>query len=271
MFLAIDIGNTNIVLGVKHYSQPSEMPNLEIPFSACFRLATSIDRTLDEYRALIFSFFQQEGLEARKVAGIGICCVVPPLEKVFVDLCKDLFKKEALCVGPGVKTGMPILYDNPKEVGADRIANAVAAFYRFKKSCIVVDFGTATTFDFVTADGQYAGGLIAPGLGISAKALFQNTSKLPRVDILKPDEVLGRNTVGSIQSGLYYSSLGAIDRIVEEILKEVKLPKTKVIVIATGGLAGLLFGESKVMDEMIPNLTLEGLEIAFALNRGRKG
>lgn len=271
MFLAIDIGNTNIVLGVKRDAKPNEMPNLDISFSSCFRLGTAIDRTLDEYRALIFSFFQQEGLDPLKVSGIGICCVVPPLEKVFVDLCRNLFKKEAMCVGPGVKTGMPILYDNPKEVGADRIANAVAAYHRFKKSCIIVDFGTATTFDFVTADGEYAGGLIAPGLGISAKALFQNTSKLPRVDILKPEHVLGRNTVGSIQSGLYYGSLGAIDRIVEEILREVNLPKTKVKVIATGGLAGLLFGESKVIDEMIPNLTLEGLEIAFALNRGRKG
>lgn len=271
MFLAIDIGNTNIVLGVKVYSQPSDMPSLNTPFSSCFRMSTSIDRTVDEYRALIFSFFQQQGFDPRAVTGIGICCVVPPLEKMFVDLCRDLFQKEAMCVGPGVKTGMPILYDNPKEVGADRIANAVAAYFRFKKSCIVVDFGTATTFDFVTEDGEYAGGLIAPGLGISAKALFQNTSKLPRVDIQKPEMVLGRNTVGSIQSGLYYGSLGAIDRIVDEILNEVKLPRSKVVVVATGGLAGLLFSKSKAMDEMIPNLTLEGLEIAFALNRGRKG
>lgn len=260
MLLAVDIGNTNIVLGliegddIRHY----------------WRLGTSYERTGDEYATLIDSLFRQAGLPLSSIAGIAMSCVVPPIQHLFSELLENLFKLQPVVVGPGTKTGMAILYDNPKEVGADRIVNAVAAFQRFKKPCVVVDFGTATTFDVVSADGKYGGGVIAPGIAISAEALFQRASKLPRVDLIAPDRVIGRNTVGSMQSGLYYGYLGLVDRIVEEILREAKLTTVETAIIATGGLAPLLVPASKTIQGVYPHLTLEGLNIIFALNQDKR-
>ena len=209
MLLVIDVGNTNTVLGLYSGNEPVRT----------FRIRTVKDRTVDELGILVQSLFEHAKLPPTVEAAI-VACVVPDMQPAFLEMCRRYFGLEALVVGPGIRTGMPILADNPREVGADRIVNSVAAYARVQDACVVVDFGTATTFDCVSARGEYLGGVIAPGLRISAEALFQRASKLPRVNIERPRRIIGRNTIHSMQSGLFYGYVGLVDGVVEGILGE---------------------------------------------------
>src|ERR1700690_3591739 len=204
------------------------------------------------------------GLESSGIHGIVISSVVPPLDPVLRQVCERYFNLRPLYIEPGIKTGMPVHYDNPAEVGADRIVNGVAAFEKYGGPCVIVDFGTATTFDCVSLKGEYLGGIICPGIGISADALFQRTARLPRVEIRKPARVIGTNTVNSLQSGLYYGYLGLIDGILERLIAELG---ENVVIVATGGLAPLMGGGSKYIREIDDLLTLEGLRIIYERNQ----
>lgn len=254
MLLALDIGNTNTVIGVfegkallKHW-----------------RLSSRREGTRDEYAMLIKGLFDFAGLDFQRVSAVIISCVVPPLQGPLEEMARHYFGVEPMVVGPGIKTGMPILYESPRDVGADRIANAVAAFEAYGGPCIVVDFGTATTFDAISARGEYLGGAICPGIAISAEALFQHAAKLPRVDIVQPKAIIGRNTVGSMQAGLFYGYLGLVEGVVARMRVELGGRAT---VIATGGLAQLLLTESTAVDHVDPLLTLTGLRILFERNQ----
>src|SRR6202142_3999864 len=248
MLFVLDVGNTNTVLGVFARAgkgipagDSDGAPRYE-RLVANWRVATRQGSTVDEYGVLFRNLFSMASLEAAGIHGIVISSVVPPLDPVLRQVCERYFSTKPLLIEPGVKTGMPVHYDNPAEVGADRIVNAVAAFEKYGGPCVIVDFGTATTFDCVSPKGEYLGGAICPGIGISADALFERTARLPRVDIRKPAQIIGSNTVGSLQSGLYYGYLGLVDGILELLVKELG-NETKVI--ATGGLASLFGTGSK--------------------------
>jgi type III pantothenate kinase len=222
---------------------------------------------VDEYGVLFRNLFAMERIEVKGIGGIVISSVVPPVDSTLRQVCERYFNTKPLFIEPGVKTGMPVLYDNPAEVGADRIVNSVAAFEKFGGPCIVVDFGTATTFDCVSAKGEYQGGVICPGIGISADALFEKTARLPRVDIRKPARVVGSTTVTSLQSGLYYGYLGLVDGILERLLGEMG---KEAAVVATGGLAGLIGTGSKYIKHVDDLLTLDGLRIIWERNTNAK-
>src|SRR3954469_8098616 len=235
MLFVLDVGNSNTVLG--RYAASAGDANAYDRLVAHWRVATNKTQTVDEYGVLFRNLFALSDIEVKAVRGIVISSVVPPIDTTLREVCERYFNTKPLFIEPGVKTGMPVHYDNPAEVGADRIVNGVAAFEKFGGPCIVVDFGTATTFDCVSAKGEYQGGVICPGIGISADALFNKTARLPRVAIRKPARVIGSTTVGSLQSGLYYGYLGLVDGVLERLLPEIG---GAVKVIATGGLASLL-------------------------------
>ena len=259
MLLVLDVGNTNTVLGVFDIS-PGESARL----IAHWRVSTTKTQTVDEYGVLFRNLFAMNRLEFTAVKGTVISSVVPPLDSILREVCERYFQSRPLFIEPGVKTGMPVHYDNPAEVGADRIVNSVAAFENYGGPCIIVDFGTATTFDVVSKKGEYLGGVITPGIGISADALFSRTARLPRVDVRKPPRVLATNTVNSVQSGLYYGYLGLIDGILERLMHELG---GDVKVVATGGLAPLMGEGSKYIEKVDDLLTLEGLRIIYERNQ----
>ena len=263
MLLVVDVGNTNTVLGVFGPKADVAGPGRYGTLMAHWRVSTNKSQTVDEYGVLFRNLFAMNGIEVSAVQGIVISSVVPPLDSTLREVCERYFQLKPLFIEPGVKTGMPVHYDNPAEVGADRIVNSVAAFEKFGGPCIIVDFGTATTFDVVSPKGEYLGGVITPGIGISADALFEHTARLPRVDIRKPPGVIATNTVNSLQAGLYYGYLGLIDGILERLIAELG---GDVKVVATGGLATLMGGGSKYIREVDDLLTLEGLRIIYERN-----
>jgi type III pantothenate kinase len=250
MLLTIDVGNTNTVLGL--YEGPKLMHH--------FRIQSERGRTEDETHVLLATLLNVVGLEVEDVDCSILASVVPPLTDRVVRAVRRTFGHESVVVGPGIKTGMPILYENPKEVGADRIVNAIAAYERVHGGVIVVDFGTATTFDCVSNRGEYLGGVIAPGISLSAEALFARTARLPKIEIIKPPHALGRNTVQSMQSGLVYGYASMVDGMVLRLQAEMGYPTA---VLATGGEARLIETESKAIQEVDEHLTLEGLRILY--------
>lgn len=255
LLLAVDVGNTGTDLGVFRGEQ----------LAARWSLSTERGRTTDEYGVTLQSLFAARGLQVSDIQGMAVACVVPPLDSILEAVARKYVGVEPLFVAPGIKTGMPILVDNPNEVGADRIVNGVAAFARFQKASIVADFGTATTFDAVSSRGEYLGGAIAPGVKVAAQSLFEATAKLPRIDLRRPDKAIGKSTIASMQSGIVFGYLGLVREILERIREEMGGHPA---VVATGGLTALLQPDlSRYVDEIDPDLTLNGLRILYERNR----
>lgn len=254
LLLTIDAGNTNTVLGLH---QGAELKNH-------WRLTTRREQTADEYEILVRNLLASAGLSPADVVGVCLASVVPPLTPVLVALCRQYLGQEPLVIEPGVRTGMPILYEPPGDVGADRIVNGVAAFAAYGGPVIVVDFGTATTFDVVSKKGEYVGGVICPGVGISADALFQRAARLPRVDVKNPGRVIGRSTVASMQAGLYFGYAAMVEGLIVRIKAELAEP---VRVVATGGLAETLAGDIPSIEAVDGVLTLTGLRLIWERNR----
>ncbi|HZU84689.1 MAG TPA: type III pantothenate kinase [Polyangiaceae bacterium] len=254
MLLTIDVGNTNIVYGLFEGERLAHQ----------FRVESARGRTADEYAVQLRALLEMDSVDRSSIDAAIIACVVPSLTEPMVRLVKRTFGHDAMIVGPGIRTGMAILIENPREVGADRIADAVAGFERAKGGVIVVDFGTSTNFDCVTPKGEYLGGVLAPGLQISADALFARAAKLPRVEIARPQRVVGRNTIHAMQSGIVYGYVGLVDGLVERLRAELGYPCA---VIATGGLASLIAPLSKTIGDVDEVLTLSGLRILHERNR----
>lgn len=254
MLLAIDIGNTNVVLGV--FDKERLVEN--------WRVGTNTQITPDEYAMIFKDLFGFAGIEFKQITGAILSSVVPPLLPVMIEMSKKYFRLDPTVVTYELKTGIKIRSDNPKEVGADRIVNAAAAYKLYGGPIIIVDFGTATTFCAVTKEGEYLGGAIAPGVKISAEALFQRASKLPRVELAKPAKVIGTDTISAMQAGIIYGYAGLVDGIVERMKRELS---KNAKVVATGGLAELVSPETKTIQEINPHLTLEGLRLLYEINR----
>jgi type III pantothenate kinase len=258
MLLALDVGNTNTVLGIYRLDGPR--PEL----AAHWRVTTHRAQTVDEYGVFFVNLFEMHGMAPSQVHHIIIASVVPPVDSTLRRMCEEYFHVEPVFVEPGIKTGMKMLIDNPTELGADRLCDCVAALELYGGPCIVVDFGTATKFEVISERGEYLGGAIAPGLGLSADALFSHAAKLSRVEIKRPPKVVGTNTVGHLQSGLYFGYIGLVDGILERILAETS---GKPRIVATGGLARMIAADSRFIQEINEMLTLEGLRILYERNR----
>jgi type III pantothenate kinase len=252
--LCIDIGNTNVVMGLYEGGK----------LGTHWRVATEHRKMADEYAMLLLNLFERSDQLPDTVTGVIISSVVPPLTGIFTKLSERYFGQTPLVVEAGTKTGVRIRYDNPDEVGADRIVNAVAAYHQHGGPACVVDFGTATTFDALSSGGDYLGGAIAPGIGISAEALFQRTAKLPRIDLVRPPAVIGKNTSQSMQSGMLFGYVGLVEGLVARFRAELG---SEMVVIATGGLATLISAETNVIDTVEPWLTLEGLRLIWEMNQ----
>ena len=257
MLLAVDIGNTNIVFGLFDGEE----------LKTHWRIRTERNRTTDEYWVLVNEFLRLNEIGPASIHNIVISCVVPPLIPVFEELSRKYLKNDPLVVGPGIKTGIPILYNNPTEVGADRIVNAIAGFEKYGGPLIIVDFGTATTFDAVSEKGEYMGGAIFPGLQISLEALYKSTAKLSPVDIVLPEHVIGKSTKESIQSGTVFGFVGVIESIVSKMQNEIGKPAQ---VIGTGGVLPVIQKQVKIIKTVDPFLTLEGLRILYQRNRSTR-
>jgi type III pantothenate kinase len=254
MLLAIDIGNTNITFGV------FEGEDLR----TTWRIASSVNQMADEYAAVLLNLMGHEGLNASDINEVALCSVVPPLTTTFVELSQRYFNTTPLVVGAGIKTKVRIRMDNPREVGADRIADAVAAHHLYSGPLIIIDLGTATTFGIVSKEGDYIGGIIATGIATAAEALFTRTAQLPRVELTSPKHVIGSNTVTAMQSGIVYGYASLVEGMLERIEKELG---EKATVIATGGYAQLIANETTVIDEVNPDLTLIGLKLIYQMNK----
>jgi type III pantothenate kinase len=253
VILVVDVGNTNIVLGL--YEGEALQRH--------WRISTNRSATADEYGILLTSLCQHANIRMEQIENVVLSCVVPPLMNVLERLCIEYIGKEPMVVGPGIKTGLNIRYENPKDVGADRIVNAVAGIEKYGAPLILVDFGTATTFDYIDETGAYLGGAIVPGIGIAAEALYQRAAKLPRIELARPRVVVGRNTVSAMQAGIIFGYAGQVDGIVRRIIKEYPgNPR----VIATGGLAELIAAESETIELVDPLLTLDGLRFVYEKN-----
>ncbi len=261
LLLAVDVGNTNVVLGIYDLSKGPDSPLV-----CSWRLATSRERTADEYGVSALALMRHQGIEAGQIKHVAISCVVPPLHPILMSLAKNYFGVDAFYIEPGVKTGVKVLIDNPAELGADRLVNAVAGIEKYGAPLIVVDFGTATTFDVVNAKKEYLGGLITPGVKISAEALFQRASRLPRVEIAEPERLVGRNTVQAMQAGIFYGYIGMVDGILQRLLEE--CPQAQVV--ATGGLGRVMAPHIPRIQHVSPDLTLDGLRILWLRNQGSR-
>ncbi len=254
MLLVVDIGNTNITLGIFEDEE----------LKARWRISTDVHKQVDEYAVLLNGMLQNDDLQRSCINESIICSVVPPLTAIFQEFVRQCLGHAPLVVGAGIKTGIRIEYDNPKDVGADRVADAVAAFHKYGGPVIVVDFGTATVFDAISEEGVYLGGAIAPGVNVAVEALFERASKLPRIELVPPSRAIGKNTVASMQSGLIFGYVGLIESLVYRFQKELG---NEAKVVATGGLAGLMADQTSVIQKIDPDLTLEGLRLIHEMNR----
>ncbi len=257
MLLAVDVGNTNITVGIFDGSK----------LEATWRIATGVHRMPDEYGNLMLGLFERQGIAASQVTEAIMCSVVPPLVSVFQEVCRRYLKVSPLVVEAGVKTGVKICMDNPREVGADRIVNAVAAHQLYGGPVIVIDLGTATTFDAVSKEGDYLGGAIAPGIAIATEALFTRTAVLPRVELTHPKRAIGRNTVAAMQSGIVFGYAGLVEGVVTRIQQELG---GEAKVVATGGYAELLARETPIIEVVNPDLTLIGLRLIYEMNKAKE-
>lgn len=262
MLLALNVNNTNTLIALYPV-----VDGHATELRATWRISTRHAQTADEYGILIRNLLQSEGVESSSISSIVIASVVPPIDWILRQFCERYFHQKPLFIEPGVKTGMPVLIDNPAEAGADRIANGVGAYEAYGGPCIVVDFGTATNFDVISRKGEFLGGAIAPGLNISSEALFARAARLPRIEIRKPAKVIGTNTVEALQIGLFYGHIGLVDGILERMIAGLG-PDTKCV--ATGGIAHLIAHESKYITQINDTLTLEGLRIIYERNRGAR-